>query len=63
MMYHHYASTKAEELTKIRRQINDANAVPSTNSTPVFTPREGSSFRAVDEIQRSAAAGDPGHHC
>jgi hypothetical protein len=29
----------------------------------VFTPREGSSFRAVDEIQRSAAAGDPGHHC
>jgi hypothetical protein len=36
MMYHHYASTKAEELTKIRRQINDANAVPSTNSTPVF---------------------------
>jgi hypothetical protein len=28
-MYHHYASTKAEELTKIRRQINDANAVDS----------------------------------
>lgn len=63
MMYHHYASTKAEELTKIRRQINDANAVPSSNNSVVFTPREGGSLRAIAEIQRSAAAGEPADHC
>ncbi|VDI07930.1 Hypothetical predicted protein [Mytilus galloprovincialis] len=65
MMYHHYASTKAEELTKIRRQINDANVVPSSSASAVFTPRESSSFRSVGDLQRttSTSAAEPDHHC
>lgn len=48
MMYHHYASTKAEELQKIRNQIND-NVVTSNT---VFSSRDTdtSSFASVADI-------------
>lgn len=49
MMYHHYASTKAEELQKIRRQIHD-NVVPSSSANSVFSSRDSSSFASVEDI-------------
>jgi len=33
MMYHHYASTKAEELSRIRRQIRNAGTLSNSESS------------------------------
>lgn len=45
MMYHHHASTKAEELTRIRRQIN--NSIQSSEATRDRESRETLDFAPV----------------
>ncbi|KAK3087318.1 hypothetical protein FSP39_004618 [Pinctada imbricata] len=49
MMYHHYASTKAEELTKIRRQINNSiqRAESSREAMRSLREREREVTRAI----------------
>lgn len=45
MMYHHHASTKAEELTRIRRQIN--NSIQSSEASRDRESRESLDFAPV----------------
>lgn len=45
MMYHHHASTKAEELTRIRRQIN--NSIQNSEASRDRESRENLDFAPV----------------